>query len=401
MRLLHILFQYPGKTGSGIYVNNLIKEASKKGYKQGLLAASGPDLNYENDRLDYLDIVRFEEDELCYPIPGMSDIMPYKSTRYKDMTIQQVTIWKTCFKAAIQRAVEEFQPDKILSHHLWLGSALIAELGLGDKTMAICHSTDLRQYMQNPGYRKYVREGCSKLSRILALNQIQKEEISNLYGIPKDRITVIGGGFDTDIFNPIGRIDRNPVPELIYAGKLSHAKGLLPLLQAFEEINKDTPVKLSLAGTGTGSEAEDIMSRAESLGVKLLGPLTQHKLSDAFRASDLFILPSYYEGLPLVLLEAMACGLPAVATEIRGLKEYIGEELAGSGFVEFVPLPRMKGIDIPQEECVEEFKDNLKLTIKKQIRNIHKGYITFAPLKEAVERLSWEGVFSRIDDFLK
>ena len=401
MRLLHILFQYPGKTGSGIYVNNLIKEASKKGYKQGLLAASGPDLNYENDKLDYLDIVRFEEDELCYPIPGMSDIMPYKSTRYKDMTIQQVTIWKTCFKAAIQRAVEEFQPDKILSHHLWLGSALIAELGLGDKTMAICHSTDLRQYMQNPGYRKYVREGCGKLSRILSLNQIQKEEISNLYGIPRDRITVIGGGFDTDIFNPIGRIDRNPVPELIYAGKLSHAKGLLPLLQAFEEINKDTPVKLSLAGTGTGSEAEDIMSRAESLGVKLLGPLTQHKLSDAFRASDLFILPSYYEGLPLVLLEAMACGLPAVATDIKGLKEYIGEELAGSGFVEFVPLPRMKGIDIPLEECVEGFKDNLKLAIKKQIRNIHKGYITFAPLKEAVERLSWEGVFSRIDDFLK
>lgn len=400
MKLLHILFQYPGKTGSGIYVNNLIKEASKKGYIQGLLAAAGPELGYENDRLDYLDIVRFEEGELCYPIPGMSDIMPYKSTRYKDMTIQQVSSWKTCFKAAIKKAVEEFQPDKILSHHLWIGSALIAELGLGDKTMAICHSTDLRQYMQNSGYRKYVREGCGKLSRILSLNQIQKEEISNLYSIPKDRITVIGGGFDTDIFNPIGRIDRNTVPELIFAGKLSHAKGLLPLLDAYEEINKETSIKLSLAGTGTGSEAAEIIARAEVLGVKLLGSLTQHKLSDAFRASDLFILPSYYEGLPLVLLEAMACGLPAVTTEIRGLKEYIGEELAGSGFVEFVPLPRMKGIDIPAEECVEGFKDNLKLAIKKQIRSIHKGYINFAPLNEAVERLSWEGVFSRIDDFL-
>lgn len=401
MRLLHILFQYPGKTGSGIYVNNLIKEASKKGYKQGLLAASGPDLNYENDKLDYLDIVRFEEDELCYPIPGMSDIMPYKSTRYKDMTIQQVTIWKTCFKAAIQRAVEEFQPDKILSHHLWLGSALIAELGLGDKTMAICHSTDLRQYMQNPGYRKYVREGCGKLSRILSLNQIQKEEISNLYGIPRDRITVIGGGFDTDIFNPIGRIDRNPVPELIYAGKLSHAKGLLPLLQAFEEINKDTPIRLSLAGTGTGSEAAEIIARAESLGVKLLGSVTQHKLADIFRASDLFVLPSYYEGLPLVLLEALACGLPVVTTDIKGLKEYIGKELEDSTLIEFVPLPRMRGMDIPVEECIEGFKNNLKLAIKKQIRSIHKGYINFAPLKEAVERLSWEGVFIRIDDFLK
>lgn len=401
MKLLHILFQYPGKTGSGIYVNNLIKEASKKGYTQGLLAVSGPELDYENDRLDYLDLVRFEEGELYYPIPGMSDIMPYKSTRYKDMTIRQVSIWKTSFKAAIQRAVKEFQPDRILSHHLWLGSALIAELGLGDKTMAICHSTDLRQYMQNPGYRKYVREGCGKLSRILSLNQIQKEEISNLYSIPKDRITVIGGGFDTDIFNTLGRKNRNTVPELIYAGKLSHSKGLLPLLDAYEEINKETPIKLSLAGTGTGSEAAEIMVRAESLGVKLMGSLNQHKLSDAFRASDLFVLPSYYEGLPLVLLEAMACGLPAVTTEIRGLKEYMGEELSGSGFVEFVPLPRMKGIDIPLEECVEGFKDNLKLAIKKQIRSIHKGYINFAPLKEAIESLSWEGVFSRIDDFLK
>lgn len=401
MKLLHILFQYPGKTGSGIYVNNLIKEASKKGYTQGLLAVSGPELDYENDRLDYLDLVRFEEGELYYPIPGMSDIMPYKSTRYKDMTIRQVSIWKTSFKAAIQRAVKEFQPDRILSHHLWLGSALIAELGLGDKTMAICHSTDLRQYMQNPGYRKYVREGCGKLSRILSLNQIQKEEIQNLYSIPKDRITVIGGGFDTDIFNTLGRKDRNTVPELIYAGKLSHAKGLLPLLDTYEEIKKETPIKLSLAGTGTGSEAAEIMVRAESLGVKLMGALNQHQLSDAFRASDLFVLPSYYEGLPLVLLEAMACGLPAVTTEIRGLKEYMGEELSSSGFVEFVPLPRMKGIDIPLEECVEGFKDNLKLAIKKQIRSIHKGYINFAPLKEAIESLSWEGVFSRIDDFLK
>lgn len=401
MRLLHILFQYPGKTGSGIYVNNLIKEASKKGHTQGLLAASGPGHDYENNTLEYLDIVRFEEGKLDFPLPGMSDTMPYKSTRYRDMTILQVSIWKENFGAAIQRAVEEFKPDRILSHHLWLGSALIAELGLGDKALAICHSTDLRQYMQNPGYRKYVREGCGKLNRILSLNRVQKEEISNLYGIPRDRITVIGGGFDTDIFNPTGRIDSNRVPELIYAGKLSHSKGLIPLLDAYQEISRDTPIRLSLAGAGTGSEASEIMKRAESLGVRLLGPLTQHRLADAFRASDLFVLPSYYEGLPLVLLEAMACGLPAVTTEIWGLKDYLGEELAGSGFVEFVPLPRMKGIDIPAEECIEGFKDNLKLAIKKQIKNIHKGYINFAPLKEAVERLSWEGVYNRIDDFLK
>lgn len=401
MKLLHILFQYPGKTGSGIYVNNLIKEASKKEYSQGMLAASGPELSYYNDKLDYLDLVRFDTEELSFPIPGMSDIMPYKSTRYRDMTIEQVSAWKTSFKKAIIKAVDEYKPDKIISHHLWVGSALLAELGLGDKTMAICHSTDIRQYMQNPGYRKFVREGCGRLSRIFSLNQTQKEEIAKLYGIPLDRITVIGGGFDTEIFNPIDREEFHQVPELIYAGKLSHAKGLLPLLDAYEEIIKDTPIKLSLAGTGTGSEAAEIIARAESLGVMLLGSVTQHKLADIFRASDLFVLPSYYEGLPLVLLEALACGLPAVTTDIKGLKEYIGKELKDSTLIEFVPLPRMRGMDIPVEECIEGFKNNLKLAIKKQIRSIHKGYISFAPHKEVVESLSWEGVFERISYFLK
>lgn len=401
MRILHILFQFPGETGSGVFINNLIREFSKKEYTLGLVAAVGADMSYENRDLEFMDLVRFETEELPFSIPGMSDLMPYKSSKYGDMSQEQIILWKDGFKKSINRALKDFKPDIILANHLWIGTAMLEELYPGKRIMAICHSTDIRQLQQNPGYSEYVLEGCNKLDHIFALNQGQKEQITRFYGIPEEKISVAGGGFDSEIFNTISREEHSRPIRLIYAGKLSRSKGLLPLIEAYRRLSAGLDIELSFAGSGSGDEADEIISAAEKAGVNILGLVPQEVLGRLFKDSDIFVLPSYYEGLPLVLLEALACGLPAVVSDIKGLKDYLGDSVVNSGLVDLVPLPNMLSTDVPDSTSIEKFTYDLTESIKKQIRLLKEGYINFAPLKEVLEDLSWERVVERIEEFLK
>ncbi len=85
------------------------------------------------------------------------------------------------------------------------------------------------------------------------------------------------------------------------------------------------------------------------------------------REKDIFIMPSYYEGLGLMAIESLACGLYVVATEIEALMTLLGEEIKESGIIKYVPLPRIYDVDKPVEEDLSEFKENLKEAILCQI----------------------------------
>jgi len=120
-KILHILAQKPGKTGSGIFLQALLKEASKKNYEQSVIMGIS-----QKDQIESFgfceDIklfpVRFETEKLPFPVVGMSDVMPYQSTRYQDMTDEMLKQWKSAFQKQIDKAINEFQPDLIISHHM-------------------------------------------------------------------------------------------------------------------------------------------------------------------------------------------------------------------------------------------------------------------------------------------
>ena len=95
---------------------------------------------------------------------------------------------------------------------------------------------------------------------------------------------------------------------------------------------------LNIAGSGSGEEADRIRSSIDKLEfVRLHGQLSPQELGDLLRQSSLFVLPSFYEGLPLVLVEAAACGCRIVATELAGVVDQLQAELGDS--MEMVPLP--------------------------------------------------------------
>ena len=97
------------------------------------------------------------------------------------------------------------------------------------------------------------------------------------------------------------------------------------------------------------------------------GAVTQDVLGDIFRKHEIFVLPSYYEGLPLVVLERLACGMRIVVNEFPALIELLGETINDSDWVKHVKQPRLENIDQPVESDLSAYCDRLGEALKKQI----------------------------------
>ena len=86
------------------------------------------------------------------------------------------------------------------------------------------------------------------------------------------------------------------------------------------------------------------------------------------RTKDIFILPSYFEGLGLIAVEALGCGLRAVTTDIAGLMELLGEKINSSGIIEYVSMPEIYDTDKAVEKEKPDFINRLVSGIEKQIK---------------------------------
>ena len=118
-------------------------------------------------------------------------------------------------------------------------------------------------------------------------------------------------------------------PVALFVGRLITEKGIYDLLEALALVRAQTPVHLVLAGGGP--EEDNFRRRARELGIEahvtLAGYLDAAALAAAYQAADLFVLPSWSEGFPTVLTEAMHAGLPVVTTRIRGAVDHLQDDV--------------------------------------------------------------------------
>jgi Glycosyltransferase len=182
---------------------------------------------------------------------------------------------------------------------------------------------------------------------------------------------------------------------------LSNSKGVPYLITAFRNLKDKYNIELSLAGNGTGEEKEKILKMANENGVNYLGNLSQKELAEVFRKSHIFVLPSFYEGLGLVTIEALACGLRAVVTNHSGIKEYLGEKINKSGVIEYVDLPPMSSIDVISKEGETIFIKSLGNGIENMIKKILKGYNNSTAIDVELKQLSWERLFNKFEKILQ
>jgi starch synthase len=133
-------------------------------------------------------------------------------------------------------------------------------------------------------------------------------------------------GVNLEFWTP-GETNKSPGPlRFIFAGQVSLRKGVPLLIEAWSKAGL-RDAELALVGSWTLSESK---RRSLPPGIKWFPPCSPQALRDRYRDSDVFVFPSFAEGLALVLLEAMACGLPVLASEASGVSEEI---TIGCGFV--------------------------------------------------------------------
>lgn len=394
MKILSVTAQKPDSTGSGVYLSELVKGFKKMGHEQAVIAGVTKE-----------DLVQMPEDVTVYPVYyktehlpfavcGMSDEMPYESTRYCDMTEEMTRQYRAAYLQVIQKAVEEFQPDVILCHHLYYVTALVREICPTIKVYGISHGTDLRQMQKHSWQKDYIKEYIKQLDYIFALHDGQIEFLEEQYECDRQKIKVIGTGYNSSVFymSKYQTGYQTEKTRLIFAGKISEKKGIMSFLRAMKYVsNANDRFTIALAG-GYGNEKEylEIQELAEKCvcNVEFLGKLTQSKLAEELNQSDVFVLPSFYEGLPLVLIEAMACGLKVVCTDLPGVQPWLNANIPENGVV-FVTPPEMKNADEPVGESLPAFERRLAEGIEKVI-------FAELPSQETVQKISWDGLCEKL-----
>lgn len=387
MKILSITAQKPNSTGSGVYLTEVVKGFANLGHEQAVIGGV-----YEEDPVEFPEGVEFypvyfHTEALPFAIPGMSDEMPYESTVYGQMTDTMVLQFQEAYEKKLKQVLESFQPDIIICHHLYLLTAIVREVVKTGKVFGFCHNTDLRQMCKIPLKRDYIRSQIQKLDGIFALHEEQKAEIMGIYEIPEEKITVAGTGYNSQIFYPV-EYPKTNTTQFIFAGKLSEKKGVFSLLRSFEKVAKKIGnTKLLLAG-GYGNEEEyqAIRTLAENMTAKVefLGKLSQTELARKYNESDIFVLPSFYEGMPLTVIEAMACNDQVIVTDLPGIKPWVEKKVSHAP-IYFVEPPTMKHTDEPLEEALEAFEERLAHCMVEA----SKSQISVTP---DLAKISWESV---------
>lgn len=382
MKILCISAQKPDSTGSGVYLAETVRSLIAAGHEVAVIAGIDRDDDPVLPAGCAFFPVRYRTDDLPFPVCGMSDVMPYEATRYRDMTPAMVAAFRRAFASRIEEVCRSFHPQAVLCHHLYLVCSVAVEtlerLGMrqGSSELgpcsiwAISHSTDLRQMETHGLERARIVAAVSSLDGIMALHSVQKQQIIDVFDVPSEKIAIVGTGYSSREFHDERSLRSSHPLRMLYVGKICKAKGVESLVRSLSHLplaSRDVELHL-IGGYSDRQQYDRVVELAQRSPVPVIfrGRVSQDELVLAYCASHLFVLPSFFEGLPLVTIEAMACGCRVVATDLPGVRPWLAEALPAAP-IAFVEPPAMCGVDVPVEEELPAFEQRLADAIGAQL----------------------------------
>lgn len=230
-------------------------------------------------------------------------------------------------------------------HHISFPVALVLLFCklIGKKTVIkIPTSGDLS--LGNPMLKRFTNRVLRGADRCVCISEEIKSQLLN-HRFEETRIVLIPNGVDTQVFAPVTLEEKEVIRNrlglplhkriVVFTGRLVHRKGLKTLAYAWKQVCQDNDdVLLLVLGSGNfqrDSVEEWLKGYIKAKHLKdctlLVGDV--NNVREFLQASDIFVLPSLFEGLPNSLLEAMACGLPIIATNIGGITDVVRDNTDG------------------------------------------------------------------------
>ncbi len=176
-----------------------------------------------------------------------------------------------------------------------------------------------------------LKEKYSNADAIITISEFAKSQVLKQLELSQwDKVFVNHLGVDVDKFAPQPKTAQPGPLNVLCVGRLVNAKGQGVLLRALEIIDSlETDVSVTLVGDGPDREQLEEYAAMRALPATFVGIINSDELPDVIAETDLFVLPSFAEGIPIVLMEAMAMGVPCITTHITGIPELITDGLDG------------------------------------------------------------------------
>jgi len=421
VRVLHILSQRPGRSGSGVFLQAMVREASRRGHRQHVIAAGPPGTSsaelpgIEDGELTPIE---FPSPGAPFPLPGNSDVMPYPSTVFSQMTEPQVEQYLAVSRRAMARVRESFAPDVVHAHHLWVMSALAREVFAGLPLVVTSHNAELRQMIKAPQLVPRVLPGVRGVDRICVLTPQSVRDTVDAYGACEKRIAVTGAGHDRELFCPAtaprdvirGRLrDEHGVtlparPLVTFVGRLSTPKGVPFLLEAVARLARGGSggamalVLVGATGSGTDGPRVEALVRAAGAEVVHVGAQPPAAVAQILQVSDLFVLPSLFEGLPLTMLEAAGCGCPCLVSGLPTIRSWVPERWIADGQFGLVAPLRTTDADVPVADDVPRYVEAFASAMARMLASGAGGDAGLrSQLAARLEPHTWSAVFDRYE----
>ncbi|MEX2528523.1 MAG: N-acetyl-alpha-D-glucosaminyl L-malate synthase BshA [Gemmatimonadota bacterium] len=303
---------YPTYGGSGAMATELGMELATKGHEVHFISYAQP------FRLD-----RFQEGVFFHEV----EMEPYPLFEHPPYSLALAVA--TC-ETARTHDLDLMHVHYAIPHAT---SAWIArEMLQGERDLPVIttlHGTDITLVGQHPSFRDIIRFSILRSQGLTAVSQYLKDETVRGFGVPANDIQVIPNFVNTDVYQregvPCHRSMLAPGGEkiVIHVSNFRGVKRVPDVVRIFAGIRERTPARLVLVGDGPDRvrAAEVVEELGLSDSVLFLGKVGV--VNELLACADLFLLPSASESFGLAALEAMACGVPVVASRVGGLPEVL------------------------------------------------------------------------------
>ena len=305
MKIVHVTTSYPPRIGG---MENAVKELAERTARMGhdvTVITSSFKGSKKTEKKDHLTIHRLWSIWINR-VPEVMPMLPFKLLSCIDSKTIVHLHYKLNPYMDIALVISKLKRAKIVSHiHIDpLPSGLFGFL--------------------NPSYKKLIWKSVLPLSDAVICPTQDYVDIAEHYQVPRSKCIVVPYGIDKTRFRLKDSSDISTPVKVLFVGRLNMQKNIPRLLEAFKLFKRKYEAVLHIVGEGEERhKIEGLIRNNHMSGVVMEGALVGEKLADVYASSDIFVLTSDFESFGIVNLEAMASGLPIIASDILGVRNLL------------------------------------------------------------------------------